>query len=169
MTDRTQLRDEIALAALPHVVFDGWTEAVLKAAAKDCGHREGMAAVAFMGGPLEAAEHLADLADRKMAEELAGRDLSGMSVRERLALAIKVRLTQWADEKEAMRRTLQMFALPLHAPRAVRITARTVDAIWTAIGDRSADFNWYTKRFYRFFKKSLKMELPKTPNQCYKS
>ena len=26
------------------------------------------------------------------------------------------------------------------------ITARTVDAIWHAAGDRSADFSWYTKR-----------------------
>jgi ubiquinone biosynthesis protein COQ9 len=25
-------------------------------------------------------------------------------------------------------------------------TARTVDAIWHAAGDRSADFSWYTKR-----------------------
>jgi ubiquinone biosynthesis protein COQ9 len=26
------------------------------------------------------------------------------------------------------------------------ITARTVDSIWHAAGDRSADFSWYTKR-----------------------
>ena len=29
---------------------------------------------------------------------------------------------------------------------AAACTARTVDAIWHAAGDRSADFSWYTKR-----------------------
>ena len=38
------------------------------------------------------------------------------------------------------------FAHPLHAPLAARCVARSVDAIWHAAGDASADFSWYTKR-----------------------
>jgi ubiquinone biosynthesis protein COQ9 len=34
----------------------------------------------------------------------------------------------------------------MNAPLAVRLTAATVDAIWHAAGDTSADFAWYTKR-----------------------
>jgi ubiquinone biosynthesis protein COQ9 len=34
----------------------------------------------------------------------------------------------------------------MHARQAAGCTARTVDAIWRAAGDRSADFSWYTKR-----------------------
>ena len=33
-----------------------------------------------------------------------------------------------------------------HAPLAAKLLYRTVDAIWYAIGDRSTDFNFYTKR-----------------------
>ncbi len=39
-----------------------------------------------------------------------------------------------------------MLATPGQAIRAARCTAGTVDAIWHAAGDRSADFSWYTKR-----------------------
>jgi ubiquinone biosynthesis protein COQ9 len=39
-----------------------------------------------------------------------------------------------------------LLALPGHARLAARCTAHTVDAIWHAAGDRSADFSWYTKR-----------------------
>ncbi len=33
-----------------------------------------------------------------------------------------------------------------NAPVGARTAFRTVDTIWRAIGDRSADFSWYTKR-----------------------
>ena len=39
-----------------------------------------------------------------------------------------------------------VLALPGHARLAAACTARTVDAIWHAAGDRAADFSWYTKR-----------------------
>ena len=45
-----------------------------------------------------------------------------------------------------MRRALSVLALPGHALLSARCTARTVDAIWHAAGDTSADFSWYTKR-----------------------
>ena len=46
----------------------------------------------------------------------------------------------------AVRRAVAVLALPRHALLAGRCTARTVDAIWHAAGDRAADFSWYTKR-----------------------
>ncbi|MBX6376726.1 MAG: COQ9 family protein, partial [Acetobacteraceae bacterium] len=46
----------------------------------------------------------------------------------------------------ALRHALALLALPWNAGAAARCTARTVDAIWYAAGDRSADFSWYTRR-----------------------
>jgi ubiquinone biosynthesis protein COQ9 len=39
-----------------------------------------------------------------------------------------------------------VLAQPWYARVSARTLARTVDAIWHAAGDRSADFSWYTKR-----------------------
>ena len=39
-----------------------------------------------------------------------------------------------------------VLALPGNTKAAAVTMARTVDAIWHAAGDRSADFSWYTKR-----------------------
>jgi ubiquinone biosynthesis protein COQ9 len=41
---------------------------------------------------------------------------------------------------------MSVLSLPSNARSAAACTARTVDAIWHAAGDRSADFSWYTKR-----------------------
>ena len=40
----------------------------------------------------------------------------------------------------------RFLALPANAGIAARGAARTVDRMWHAAGDRSADFSWYTKR-----------------------
>jgi ubiquinone biosynthesis protein COQ9 len=64
----------------------------------------------------------------------------------RVRAVIALRLAQNRPHREAVRRAVSVLALPMHARQAAGCTARTVDAIWHAAGDRSADFSWYTKR-----------------------
>jgi len=144
--DRETVRTAILEAALPHVPFDGWTQAVLQQAAKDAGFEPVMALRVFPGGPVEAIEFWSALADRRMLEELEQQDLLRLKVRERVATAIRVRLTQTARDREAVRRALAVLALPLNAGRGPALVWRTVDAIWYAAGDTATDFNYYTKR-----------------------
>ena len=67
-------------------------------------------------------------------------------VREKVHAIIMLRFRRWTADKEAVRRALAVYAASIHVSRSVRATHRTVDAIWCAAGDRSHDFNWYTKR-----------------------
>lgn len=142
----TALRDEILLAALPHIPFDGWTIRAMRRGARDAGRDEGAAERAFPYGATDMIAHYGDLADRRMIAEMARRGVSRMKVRERIATAIRVRLEQAADHKEALRRALSVLALPGNAPTALRSLYRTVDAIWIAAGDTATDWNFYTKR-----------------------
>ena len=48
--------------------------------------------------------------------------------------------------REAVQRSLSLFATPLNIPRGAKLLYDTVDTIWHAAGDRSTDFNFYTKR-----------------------
>ena len=85
-------------------------------------------------------------ADRRMVEEMERRDVAGMRVRERIATAVRVRLEQNALHREAIRRLIAFLALPGHAGLGWRCLYRTVDSMWHAAGDRSTDYNYYTKR-----------------------
>jgi ubiquinone biosynthesis protein COQ9 len=144
--ERSEERDRAVEAALPHVPLDGWTRKALRAGLADAGFDPADLPLLFPGGPVEAIEVWCDLADRCMAEAVGGLDLAAMRVRDRVAAAIRIRLEQNAGAREAAARATALLALPHNAPAAARITARTVDAIWRAIGDRSADVSWYTKR-----------------------
>lgn len=140
------LRDRILEAALPHIVFDGWTLQAMRQGARDVGLADGDALRAFPYGAADMIAHFSDLSDRRMVAEMARRDVTSMKVRERIATAVRVRLEQAAPHKEAVRRAMTIMALPTNAPGALRSLYRTVDAIWIAAGDTATDWNFYSKR-----------------------
>ncbi|WP_144182804.1 COQ9 family protein [Elioraea rosea] len=144
--ERSPERDAAVTATLPHVPLDGWTRRALKAGLKDAGMDPRDLDLLFPGGPVEAIEVWCDLADRQMAEDLAREELAGMKLRARVARAVMGRLDRLRGNKEAVGRALALLALPQNAPIAARTAFRTVDTIWRAVGDRSSDFSWYTKR-----------------------
>jgi len=143
---REESRDRLLLVALPHVVFDGWTEKAFQAAIADLGAAATDYRRFFPGGAREAIGHFSDWADRRMAAGLAGHALGDLPVRKRVALAVRLRFEALAPHREAVRRSLGLLALPPNAMLGAQLLYRTVDCLWHAIGDRSADFNFYTKR-----------------------
>lgn len=144
--ERRSIRDAIVEAALPHVAFDGWTMKTAATGAEDAGYPRETAERVFPGGVSDMLRHWSDLSDRTMLTGMAGRDLSGMGVRDRVAAALRVRIEVNAAHKEAVRRALSHLSLPQNATVALGNTLRTVDAIWYAAGDTATDFSYYSKR-----------------------
>ncbi|MBI3453022.1 MAG: COQ9 family protein [Rhodospirillales bacterium] len=144
--DREAARARILRAALFHVPFDGWTAEVLRQGAVEAGLPPETALRVFPGGGIEAVAFWSALADRQMTDALAARDPASLKVRERVTLAVRLRLEAQAGHREALRRALGLLALPHHAGRGAALLWRTVDAIWYAAGDTATDFNFYTKR-----------------------
>ena len=131
-------------AALPHVMFDGWSDVILKAAIADSGTEAGLAKLAFPRGPLDLALGYHYQGDADMRAAMEALDLGSMRYSERVAKAISLRL-ELAD-KEAVRRAMAFLALPHNAGDGTRALWHTADAIWESLGDTSRDYNWYTKR-----------------------
>ena len=143
---KDETRDRLLVAALPHVPFDGWSEATLAAAAAELDIAPEEARHAFPGGPVALVTYHAAYADRRMEDALEGTDLAGMRVRERIAHAVRLRLEQNAAHREAIRAALPILAQPANGPHALSSLYSTVDTIWFAVGDKTTDFGFYTKR-----------------------
>lgn len=144
--DHERAREDIIAAALPNVPFDGWTPEVLRQAAEAAGHDPLTALRVFPRGPVEAIEAWVAQADRRMIAALETRTTAETKTRERIALAIRLRLEDLTPHREAVRRALALLALPHNAPVAASLVWHTVDAIWYAAGDTATDFNYYSKR-----------------------
>jgi ubiquinone biosynthesis protein COQ9 len=142
--ERLPERDAAIEAMLPHVPFDGWTIRALRAGLADAGLPQDEAMILFPGGAADMIAAFCDLSDRRMTEAAA--NLTDPSLTTRVREVIASRLAMNRPHKEAIRRAMAALALPGNVRTAAAITARSVDAIWHAAGDRSADFSWYTKR-----------------------
>ena len=137
-------KSRILEASLGHAAFDGWSEVTLKAALDDSAVAPALGRALFPRGGIDLAVAYHLQGDRAMRTALAATDLTALRYSDRVGLAIKLRL-QGAD-KELVRRGSALFALPQHAAEGARLIWGTADAVWTALGDSSVDFNWYSKR-----------------------
>lgn len=138
--ERGPERDAAIDAVLPFVPEEGWTLSALRRAAGPD------ADLLFPGGAVDMVEAYSDLADRRMEAAAVAEGMADLRLPARVRRVIAIRLEQNRPHKEAVRRGLAVLALPGRAATAARCTARTVDSIWFAAGDKSADFSWYTKR-----------------------
>jgi ubiquinone biosynthesis protein COQ9 len=146
MTERSDIRDATIRAILPLAAEDGWNWGTLRAGLAAIGEDPALAESHFPSGPVGAVAHWIDLSNREMEAAAAGEDLTALRVPARIRRVVELRLRAAAPHKRALRRALSLLALPWNTPAALRTTAQTVDAMWHAAGDTSADFSWYTRR-----------------------
>ena len=140
-----QITEQLVEAALPHVPFDGWSDDTFRAACADLGVPESLARIHCPRAGLDLAIAAHMMGDAELARQLAASDLSAMRFRDRVIHAVMLRLAI-AGDPEVVRRATTLMALPHLAPEGARLIWHTADTIWTALGDRSDDLNWYSKR-----------------------
>ena len=143
-TPEADLIDRLVNAALPYVAFDGWSRATLTSAIADSGIAAGLAHALVPRGPVDLALAYHRMGDQAMTRALHATDLSTLRFREKVTLAVRLRLAD--ANREVVRRGTALFALPQHAADGAKAIWGTADAIWTALGDPSRDVNWYSKR-----------------------
>lgn len=144
LKNESEIRAALLDAAKPHVAFDGWTEATFAAAVEDAAVTPALAKAVCPRGAVDLALAYHAAGDQVMLDRLAAADLSEMRFRDRVAFAVQARLE--VAEKELVRRGVTLFALPPYVPDGTKAIWGTADHIWTALGDTSGDYNWYSKR-----------------------
>lgn len=144
--DKEQAARDIIAHALPLVPFEGWNQQVLNQAAALAGYKKTDAIRVFPSGATQAVDAYFQQCDADMLTALESYNLETMKIRQRIALAVRLRLMAYAPHREAARKAIALQALPFNSHRTLATLYTTVDHIWHAIGDTSTDFNFYTKR-----------------------
>lgn len=139
------MKIQLIEAALPHVAFDGWSPAAFDVAVQTVDMDTAHARTLCPRGAVDLAIGFHQMGDMAMIAAIKDADMAGLRFRDKVALAIQLRLNAVTD-KEAVRRGTTLFALPHMAPDGARLIWSTADAIWDSLGDMSDDINWYTKR-----------------------
>lgn len=150
MSDKTSSsadpKTRLLQAAMPHVAFDGWSDATFNAAIADSGlEPETARAIAPRRG-LDLAVMFHKAGDAEMIAAMEATDLTALRYRDRVVACVRKRIEIAGADREAVRRGVTLFALPFNAPEGAKLIWGTADAIWTVLGDTSEDYNWYSKR-----------------------
>lgn len=135
------VRDRAIEQVLPAVATLGWTPRAFAAV----GWSDAEARACFPGGTLDMIEAFRARTDRRMAA--AASDLpADLRTGARVRALIAARLADHRTHRPAARRAFAILSVPANRGVAARSLFATADAAWAAVGDRSTDINWYSKR-----------------------
>ena len=140
-----EIRAHLAALIPAEAAFDGWTDDALRRAAQNAGIDADEARLAYPDGPIDMIEAWFSWIDAEMAAALGDR-VEELPVHKRIRAAIVKRIGLVRPHKEALRRAIAVLAMPQNAPKAMRLSWRSADAMWRLAGDVSTDYNYYTKR-----------------------
>jgi len=123
----------------------GWTIQALALAAE----KEGLPRTAHglvKDGPVELIHYFVSKMNKEMVTKLEKIDLESLNVRDRIKTIIKIRLELLIPLIHTWSQALGILAIPTNIPGSLHSLAILLDEICYQAGDRSTDFDWYTKR-----------------------
>lgn len=141
-----RLRRELALAVGENAVFDGWTRSAVDSAARQLGLDPIQARLAMPKTQAGLIDLYIEEVDRGLQASFTPERIAKLKVREKIRELVWHRLEIMTPAKEAVRRALAILAMPQNLPLALKIGWRSSDLMWRLAGDKSTDFNHYTKR-----------------------
>lgn len=143
-------QDQLLEAVLPHVAFDGWSLKALEQGCRDLDDSLELSQQCFPAGVPDLVRHFGDWVNRQMLARLSCPDtvkgFPDMRVRDKIAAALDERLEVMAPHKQAVRSLQLYLAQPQHLPLMQSMLAEACDVMWVAAGDKSQDWNYYSKR-----------------------
>ncbi|DBA93616.1 hypothetical protein WJX82_001435 [Trebouxia sp. C0006] len=134
-------------SALQYVGEKGWSDAALISGARHIGFSP--AAIGLLArGPAELVEYFENKCNMELASKLQSSKAEWQHMRttQRVKEGLKMRLEMNAPYIDTWAQALSIRAQPRNVSAAVEQLAQITDDVWHAAGDKSTDYNWYTKR-----------------------
>ncbi|XP_012284179.1 ubiquinone biosynthesis protein COQ9, mitochondrial isoform X2 [Orussus abietinus] len=147
------IKSKILSAALPFVHDYGWSQEAIAAGAESIGY-PGIIHGMFSNGGVELVQHFYSTCNMKLNKMLMD-DIRAIQddpskkrkdPEKQVCDALKSRLKMLIPYKKTWPQAMALMALPPNVPTSLANILTLVDDICYHAGDRSVDFNWYTRR-----------------------
>ncbi len=141
------LRDKWLSALLPLLEGGGhWNPATAKTAAEQAGLSEGEQALAAPNGVMDLVDHFFDRSEAQTRARLDELALDTLRTEARLSRIIALWLDVLSPHRQAVRQAIFFGIQPGKSGAALKRLWSVADFIWEIAGDKSTDFNHYSKR-----------------------
>jgi ubiquinone biosynthesis protein COQ9 len=126
------------------LLFDDWNERLLTDTEAKCGFAQGYYHIIFPDGLREIIDFFEQYQDQKMLELLSNHE-TPVKITEKISLALRIRIKHCVP-KLIYSRNNNYFTKLGNVLFASKIAFRSCDLIWRYAGDKSIDYNYYSKR-----------------------
>ena len=121
-----------------------WSPELIQKAEQLCGFSVGYHCILFTNGHAGMLKEFENWQDDQMLSILS-KKAKPAKIRAQIALALEVRIMQTVPKHVAMNNSA-FFLIPTNILAGNEAACHTCDLIWKYAGDKSTDFNYYTKR-----------------------
>ena len=139
-------RLKILKKAKRHIPFDGWNEKIFLTLAKELEISASEINFLFPKNYKDLLDLYLEEKENQMIKGVKKLNFSNLRTQEKLSQIIMLRIKKNSSEKELVRKTFFYLSLPQNCILGISSIFRTVDNIWYLTGDKTSDFNYYTKR-----------------------
>lgn len=121
-----------------------WGEILIKKAEQECNFVQAYHYILFPDGISQIVQKFEEWLDKQAVAILEEIEKSA-KIRERIALALDVRIMRVLSKKALLNHSAYCL-IPLNILTSQESSFNSVDMIWRYAGDKSTDFNYYSKR-----------------------
>ncbi|MBL41534.1 MAG: COQ9 family protein [Rhodospirillaceae bacterium] len=136
---------DVLYKLIGHTPFTGWSANSLNLCLEENGNLDSIEEL-FPNGIDDLTDLYIKVADKKLEYDLRAVDLNSKSIRERIKILLNLRLDFFAKEKQVITQIIGKDLLLGPRSSLVNRIGSSVDLMWRLAGDRSLDYNFYTKR-----------------------
>jgi ubiquinone biosynthesis protein COQ9 len=135
---------EIIRAMLPFVAEYGWSEKSLWMGAESAGYVWQEAQLEVGTSSVKMLRIYLEIVLDDIRDSFPEENIMTLPIKDRMSYIIINHLSLL--NRSVVLKTIRILMNPLNGPLALSFFAKIIDAIWRKAGDKSTDFNYYTKR-----------------------
>ncbi len=141
-----QQRYLILETALLHIPKQGWSDKVLNEAIAEVLPDFGSAHILFPEGPIDLLKFFVEKINEDMLKTCSYLMSSTSRTSEKIKKCLLERFKIMEPYKTCIDRSKNLLYSPQHASTATNLLYSVTDTVWYICGDKSTDWNFYTKR-----------------------
>jgi len=156
MINSVKNKQKILEIFLDNSLLNGWNNESLKEAAREAEFTDADVNIFFEKGIYSFIDFYIDEGNKKLEKKFENIDLEPLKIRDKIKELVKARLLIEENNKRALR-SLTAISKGKKIPNLLKNSYKIADKMWEISGDKSTDFNFYTKRLIlsKVFSKTL--------------
>ena len=140
------IRKKILNESKEIIAEKGWNEKLFKSISINTNIEYAEICSLFPQGYIDLLTLYLDQINNEMILLSRKKNLDNLKTHQKIKQIIISRLKLYQDNKKLFNKTFLFLGLPHNSKIAIKSLYKTIDLIWFLVGDKSTDFNFYTKR-----------------------